>query len=162
MNAKSDSTLLNTAIGVVCIAAPMAVGMISAGISGDQMKSFGSLEQPPLSPPGWLFPIVWTILYIVMGIVLLMIVRSDHEYKVGAIALFICQLLLNFLWSPSFFLRQNYVESMVILILMLVTTVILAAIVWKINMVASVMLFPYILWMCFAAYLNAGVGMLNG
>lgn len=161
MITKNESKVGSIALGVICIAIPLVGGMISARIAGDQMQSFGQLNQPPLSPPGWLFPIAWTILYILMGIALLLILRSHHEYKVGAVALFISQLLMNFYWSPVFFVEQDYTKALVILALMWTTTVILTFVTWRINKWAALMLVPYICWMSFAAYLNAGVGILN-
>ena len=161
MITKFESTAGSITIGVISIAAPLIGGMISARFAGDQMKSFGELNQPALSPPAWLFPVAWTILYILMGIALLLILRSDHEYKVGAVAMFISQLIMNYIWSPVFFVRKEYFAAFVILILMLTTTVILTILAWKINRTAAMLLLPYIAWMCFAAYLNAGVGMLN-
>lgn len=161
MTGMQENRTLNIAITVLCVATPLVVGIISAGLAGDQMKKFGELNQPPLSPPAWLFPVAWTILYILMGIVLLMIVKSEHEYKIGALAMFFSQMIMNFLWSPVFFVRREYVGALVILVLMLITTVILAAIMWRINELGTALLIPYILWMCFATYLNAGVGMLN-
>lgn len=161
MITKFESKAGSVALGAICIAVPLVGGMISARIAGDQMKEFGLLNQPALSPPGWIFPIVWTILYILMGISLLLVLRSHHEYKVGAVALFISQLVMNYLWSPAFFVEQDYVKALIILVLMLTTTVILTLVTRKINKAAAWMLVPYILWMCFATYLNVGVGMLN-
>lgn len=161
MNTKKHSTIGNKLLGVLIIAIPLIVGMISARMAGDQMRDFGELNQPPFSPPAWLFPVAWTILYILMGIVLLLIIRSNHEYKVGAIALFISQLIMNFLWSPAFFVEGDYLKALIILVLMLTTTIILAFITRRINKAAAIMLIPYILWMMFATYLNVGVGLLN-
>ena len=161
MITKFESKAGSITLGVICIAAPLVGGMISARFAGDQMKSFGELNQPAFSPPAWLFPVAWTILYILMGIALLLILRSNHEYKVGAVAMFISQLIMNYIWSPVFFVRKEYMAAFVILILMLTTTVILTILAWKINRAAAMLLLPYIAWMCFAAYLNAGVGMLN-
>lgn len=157
----SNSKVINTIVGIVCIAIPLVTGMISARIAGDQMQSFGELNQPPLSPPAWLFPVAWTILYILMGITLLLIVRSSHEYTNGAILLFIAQLILNFLWSPAFFVEKNYLKALVMLALMLIFTILLTALTWRINKYAAVLLMPYIAWMCFASYLNTGVWILN-
>lgn len=146
---------------ILCIAAPLVGGMISAWFSGDQMSEFGQLNQPALSPPAWIFPVVWSILYIMLGIVLLLLVRSDYKYKTAAISLFISQLIMNYLWSPVFFVHQDYVQALIILVLMLTTTVILTIITWKNIKLAGMLLIPYILWLSFATYLNIGVGMLN-
>ena len=161
MITKTEGTMGSIALGVICIALPLVGGMVSARLAGDQMKSFGLLNQPPLSPPGWVFPIAWTILYLLMGIALLLILKSHHQYKVGAVALFISQLIMNYYWSPVFFVEQDYTKAFVVLLLMMTTTVILTFVTWRINKWAALMLVPYICWMSFAAYLNAGVGILN-
>lgn len=144
-----------------CIALPLAVGFISSGITRNQMQAFGELNQPPFSPPAWLFPIAWTILYVLMGIASYLVLRSDSKYKVAAIALYISQLIMNFMWSPVFFNMQDYVSALVILLTMWTTTIILAILCWFIDKRATWCLVPYILWTTFAAYLNAGVGALN-
>lgn len=161
MDTEYGNKAKTISVGIVCILIPLAVGMISAILSGDQMKSFGELNQPPLSPPAWLFPVAWTILYILMGIALLLILRANHRLKAGAIGLFASQLILNFLWSPVFFMRRDYVTAMIILVLMLALTIILTVMARQINRAAAILLVPYIAWMAFAAYLNAGVGLLN-
>ena len=161
MITKNESRIGSIALAIVVIAAPLVGGMISAKVAGDQMQSFGELNQPPLSPPGWLFPVAWTILYLLMGISLLLILRSHHEYKVGAVALFISQLVMNYCWSPVFFVDRNYMLAFVILVTMMITTVILTLVTWRIDKRAALMLLPYICWMSFAAYLNAGVGVMN-
>lgn len=161
MIANVESNAPSVTRGVVCIAIPVVVGMLSARIAGDQMKTFGELNQPPLSPPAWLFPIAWTILYVLMGLALMLIISSYHEYRSSALILFATQLVMNFLWSPAFFVDRDYVKAIVILLIMLTATVILTVIAWRINKAASIMLMPYIAWMLFATYLNAGVGILN-
>lgn len=157
----SDSKAGSVFVSAVCIAIPVLTGIVSAGISGDQMKSFGSLEQPPLSPPAWLFPIAWAVLYIMMGISLLLIIRAETGPRKAAILLFALQLLLNFLWSPIFFGGGHYMAALAILILMLISTAALAFMTDRIDRRAALLLLPYIAWMCFAAYLNAGVILLN-
>ncbi|MBQ0018478.1 MAG: tryptophan-rich sensory protein [Clostridiales bacterium] len=161
MNTKSGNKFIKYVIDALCVVGPLVVGMISASIAGDQMKSFGELNQPPLSPPAWLFPIVWTVLYLMMGVTLMLIVRAHHEYKVGAICLFIFQLGMNFLWSPVFFVEQDYIKALLILTSMLAITIFLAFIVRPINKLAAQLLIPYIVWMSFAAYLNSAIGILN-
>lgn len=161
MTSYFGSKLSGIALAVFCIAIPLLTGAASARISGDQMKSFGLLNQPPFSPPAWVFPVVWSILYIMMGIALLLMVRSDHEYKAAAVGLFFIQLLLNFFWSPLFFVGRRYTAAAIVLLLMLLSTSALAVVAWNIDTRASLLLMPYIAWMCFATYLNVGVGILN-
>lgn len=87
------------------IAIPLIAGGASAFLTRKSMEQFEALNQPPLSPPGWLFPIVWTILYILMGISLYLILRSDADDETvkAAQKIFYFQLALNFLWPLIFF-----------------------------------------------------------
>lgn len=161
MSSVSDSKAGSVIVSATCIAIPVLTGIVSAGISGDRMKDFGALEQPPLSPPAWLFPLVWTLLYIMMGIALLLIIRAKTGPRKTAVVLFAFQLLMNFLWSPVFFGGGHYMAALTILVLMLISTAVLAFLTVSIDRRASLLLLPYIVWMCFAAYLNAGVALLN-
>lgn len=158
---KSGSNVLNYALGAICVLTPLIVGMISAACAGDQMKTFGEMNQPPLSPPAWLFPVVWSVLYILMGISLLLILSYDHSHNTAAVLLFILQLTLNAFWSPVFFGEKNYSKALIILLAMLAATIVLTIITWQINRLASIMLMPYIAWMSFATYLNIGIKVLN-
>ena len=90
---------------LICIALPLAVGGLSALISGGGMESFATLEKPPLSPPGWLFPVVWSILYVLMGIASYLVLMSDASGAVigGGLKLYGAQLFFNFMWSILFF-----------------------------------------------------------
>ena len=86
------------------IALPLAVGGVSALISMDAMQSFGSLNQPPLSPPAWLFPLVWSILYVLMGIASYLVLVSDKPARAKtALTVYGVQLFFNFFWSIIFF-----------------------------------------------------------
>lgn len=132
------------------------------------MFHFESVTKPPLAPPGFLFPIVWTILYILMGIALFLILIYDTKNnsamivtKNVCITLFIVQLILNFFWSIIFFGNKMYVLASYELIVLLITVIILAIFSFKINRFASLSFIPYILWMSFAAYLNIGIAILN-
>lgn len=161
MITKFENRFVNITLSVAIVLLPLAVGVISASFAGDQMQSFGEMNQPPLSPPGWLFPVAWTILYIMMGFAFLIIVGSEHKYKVGAIALFISQLMMNGLWSPVFFGDKDFYGALILLTLMLITTVIDTITMWQISRTAAKLMMPYIAWMLFATYLNAGVLVLN-
>ena len=158
---KSKSRVGGFVLGLIIVLLPLIGGMVSSMMSRGQMELFAEMNKPPLAPPGWLFPIAWTILYLLMGIALLLMVRSHHEYKVGAICLFISQLLMNYVWTPIFFGRQEYWMALTILVLMWLSTIICAIIARKVDIRATLCLIPLILWETFAAYLNAGVAILN-
>lgn len=150
-----------TAVGAMLVFAPLVGGSISAIISGDQMQAFGEMTKPALAPPGWLFPIAWTILYLLMGLALLYMIRSESKYKVGAICFFVSQLGMNYLWSPVFFGQQDYYMAFAILVAMWLTTVICAIISWFVDKRATFCLIPLILWTTFAGYLNASIAIMN-
>lgn len=157
----NKSTLGRKALAVIIVLLPLAGGFVSSMIAGDQMTNFGNMAKPPLAPPAWLFPIAWTILYLLMGLALLYLIRSKSQYRDGAVALFVSQLLMNFIWSPVFFRMEEYWLAFAILITMWLTTIITAIVSYFVDRRAVLCLIPLILWTTFAAYLNAGVAILN-
>ena len=97
-----------------CIAIPLLVGTIAALLTGGGMEMFEMIEKPPLSPPGWLFPVVWTILYTLMGISSYLILTSGAAQKEidKAISIYGYQLVVNFLWPTFFFNLEWYLFSL--------------------------------------------------
>lgn len=148
---------------LICIAIPLAVGGISALITSGNMKLFEEIQKPPLSPPGWLFPLVWTILYVLMGIALyLVITTKTKEDKRSAIISFAVQLFFNFFWSVIFFNAQVYLFAFIWLILLWVAIVGNIYFFNRINTTSAKLLIPYLVWVTFAGYLNLGIYILNG
>ena len=142
---------------------PLAVGGLSALISGGGMETFQSLNQPPLSPPGWLFPIVWTILFLLMGIASYLVSTSDAPRGQARFAKkkYAAQLIVNFFWPILFFNLQQYLLAVFwrILLWVLILKTLLSF--YKISKPAGYLLLPYLLWVTFAGYLNLGVFLLN-
>lgn len=142
---------------------PLAVGGLSALFTMDSMKDFERLNQPPLSPPGWLFPVVWTILFILMGISAYLIATShasDKEKRTTYIV-YGAQLFFNFLWSIIFFNRGDYLFAFIWLValwLLIIANIILF---YRISKPAGLLLLPYLLWVTFAGYLNFAIYLLN-
>lgn len=155
---KLDKRLL-----AVCIAIPLLVGAVASLLTGGGMEVFATVEKPPLSPPGWLFPVVWTILYTLMGISSYLILTSDADEsaKEGAIRVYGLQLLANFLWPTFFFNFRWYGFSFFWLLLLWFLVVVMILRFWKINKLAAYMNIPYLIWLTFAAYLNWGIWRLN-
>lgn len=142
---------------------PLAVGGFSALLTSDGMKTFGQLNQPPLSPPAWLFPIVWSILYILMGIAAYLVFTSSAskiEIK-KALTFYAIQLAFNFFWSLIFFNMQAYLFAFFWLLAMLAFIVVSAVLFYKISKPAGILLIPYIIWVTFAGYLNFAIYLLN-
>ena len=142
---------------------PLFVGILASLLTGGGMEDFASLEKPPLAPPGWLFPIVWTILYILMGIASYFIVTSDaeKEQKDSAKSAYTFQLIVNFLWPVFFFSLEWYLFSLIWLILLLVLIAVTIVRFYTISPKAAYLLLPYLLWVTFAGYLNLGIWWLN-
>ena len=148
---------------LICLAVPLTVGGLSALLSGGGMQDYQGLNQPPLAPPGWVFPVVWTILYLLMGYASYRVLTSgaDRDEIKKALSLYGIQLFLNFLWSPVFFGLQWRLVAFFILVAMWVLIYLTIRAFSKIDERAGDFLLPYLLWVTFAGYLNLGVYILN-
>ena len=149
---------------LLTVPAIVLLGFLSGRLanSGYGNRWFDALEKPALMPPGWLFGVAWTILYILMGLALAIVLHARGAKGRGpAIVLFLIQLLMNLAWSPLFF-RAHQVGSALVLILALI--VIVAITIWlfgRIRRVAGLLLLPYLAWLAFASFLNYEIGRLN-
>ncbi|MBR5156063.1 MAG: tryptophan-rich sensory protein [Clostridia bacterium] len=142
---------------------PLAVGGLSAALTSGSMEMFGTLVKPPLSPPGWLFPVVWTILYTLMGIASYQVYTADAPKEQKARALFVygVQLVVNFFWSIIFFNMQAYLFAFYWLALLWVLIILTIVAFRQISPTAAILLIPYLLWVTFAGYLNYFIYLLN-
>ena len=147
---------------LTCLAIPLAVGGLAALLSGG-MKTYQTLNQPPLSPPGWVFPIVWSILYLLMGYASyrILISGADPAEIRKALWFYGIQLFLNFLWPIVFFGFQWYFAAFLLLLVLWVFLYLTLYRFGIIDEVAENLLIPYLLWVTFAGYLNLGVSLLN-
>ena len=148
----------------VAIAIPMTVGLISAALTKDNMNVYDKLTTPPLSPPGILFPIVWTILYILMGVSSAMVYmdkeKNPESAKKGLIW-YGASLIFNFSWSIIFFNMQAAFFALLVLIALLYTIIRTILEYRKVNPTAAYLQIPYAIWVAFAGYLNVGIWLLN-
>ena len=140
-----------------------AVGLLSGLLSREGTALYAELlQKPPLSPPGWVFPVVWTILYGLMGLSAAKIYAAPPtQARSRGLNLFIAQLIVNFFWSPIFFNAQAYGFALAWLLLLWVLVVLMILEFRKVDKTAALLQIPYILWLTFAAYLNYGVWQLN-
>lgn len=148
---------------LVSLAIPLLAGGASAFLTKDSMKEFSMLRQPPLSPPMWVFPVVWTILFAMMGLAsyLVYVSESRPQEKRIALILYGLQLLVNFGW-PLFFFRLNWwLFAFFWLLLLWVMILDMTARFYRLRPLAGVMLIPYLAWAAFAGYLNFGIYLLN-
>lgn len=145
------------------IVIPLAVGAAAGFLTSGSMKEFEALNQPPLSPPGWLFPVVWTILYLLMGISSYLIATSGaaEETVSEALRIYNYQLIVNFLWPIFFFNFRWYFFALLWLILLWILVANMIKQFAKISQKAAIMNIPYLIWLTFATYLNLGVWWLN-
>ncbi len=143
------------------IAIPLLIGGLSALITMGNMQLFDSINKPPLAPPKWLFPVVWTILYIMMGIASYFLYKADSEEGREALVLYGIQLFFNFWWSIIFFNLKAYWFAAIWLFTMWIIILILLIKSKKIDVRAFWLLLPYFLWTTFAFYLNVGIAILN-
>ncbi len=154
---------INKVLLIKSISIPIILGAVAGFLTRNAMKDFEALNQPPLSPPGWLFPVVWTILYILMGISAYMIKVADAptEQIDNAMTLYRYQLIVNFLWSIFFFDFGWYLFAFLWLILLWILVFVMIRMFAKISKPAAYLNIPYLVWLTFAAYLNFGVWWLN-
>lgn len=154
---------INKRLLFICIVIPLAVGVVSGLLTRNSMETFALVEKPPLAPPGWLFPVVWTILYILMGVSSYIILASDapQEKISDAIKIYTYQLVVNFLWPTFFFSFGWYFFSFLWLLLLWGLVFLMIRKFYDISRIAAYMNVPYLVWLTFAGYLNAGVWLLN-
>lgn len=147
----------------ISLAIPLAIGGLAALLSGGGMASYAQLNQPPLSPPGWVFPVVWTALYLLMGYSSYRIWSSgkDSTAVKRALILYGAQLFVNFLWPIAFFGFQLRLTAFFILLLLWVLIYGTIFQFSKLDEKAGDLLIPYLLWVTFAGYLNLGTYLLN-
>ena len=131
------------------------VGLIISGY-----MNYGDMVKPPLSPPSYIFPIVWTILYILMGISYF-IATKDKENDKELNQIYILQLLVNFFWPIIFFVLKMYFTAFFWIILLLILVIIMIKELLKINKISGYLQIPYLMWLLFATYLNIGIFLLN-
>ena len=152
-----------TVVNVLLVVTPLLIGIASSILTRDMMLEYGNLNKPFLAPPTILFPIAWTILYLLMGIGAALI-YSKEEYKGNrstGITLHIAQLILNFFWSIIFFNMGQYYFAFVWLVILWLVVFSMLMNYRKISQTAFFLNVPYIVWLTFAGYLNLAVAILN-
>ena len=153
----------NWKVYVFWIAVTQAVGILSGFLSRDANQIFQQTAmQPPLSPPALVFPIVWSILYVLMGISAARIwLGAASACRSRGLNLYIAQLIVNFFWSLIFFNAQAYGFAFIWLLLLWALVIWMILTFRKTDPLAAWLQLPYLLWLTFAAYLNLGVWYLN-
>lgn len=142
---------------------PLGVGGFSALLSMEGMRRYAlEAEKPALSPAQWLFPVVWTILYILMGIGSARVWSSpESTTRSKGLNLYAAQLSVNFFWSLLFFNGRAYALSVIWLVLLLLLAAWMVLQFRKVDLLSAWIQVPYLIWLIFALYLNIGVWIVN-
>ena len=135
---------------------PVVIGGI-VGFIINPYIDYNSLVQPPLSPPSIVFPIVWTILYVLMGISYYLLKNPSKKEKI----IYFIQLGVNALWSVFFFIGKFYLFSFIWIVLLDVLVIFMIGIFYQNSKISGYLQIPYLIWILFATYLNLGIYVLN-
>ena len=148
---------------LISVALPLLAGGLAALISGKRMDLFETVGKSPLSPPAWLFPVAWTILYVLMGLACYRVLTAEapQAQKNRALLCYGLQLGFNFFWTIIFFNFGAYTAAFVWLVILLALIVVTTVKFYGIDKPAAYLLIPYLAWVTFAGYLNLGIALLN-
>ncbi len=146
---------------IISISISLGLGILSGLLTMNSFNDYKNLNLPPLSPPSFIFPIVWTILYILMGISSYIIYTSNNENIHLALRIYDIQLIVNLMWPILFFNFKQYLLSFIWLVLLIILVTIMIIKFYKINKFSGYLQLPYLIWTLFAGYLNLGVYILN-
>lgn len=146
---------------IVSTLIPLLIGWLAALLGMNGMAEYSQLIKPPLAPPGSLFGIVWTILYILMGISSALIYCSRAPQRENAIGVYAVQLAANFMWTIFFFVFRWRLFSLLWILLLTALVALMIRQFYKIQPLAAYLQIPYLVWILFAAYLNLGIWYLN-
>ena len=148
---------------IIGIGSAVAVGALSGLLSMSGMERYSNtVLKPALTPPDWLFPVVWTILYTLMGISAARIWLSPASTeRTRGLNLFVAQLIINFFWSPIFFNAQAFGFAVLWLMLLWALVLLMILTFSRIDKLAANLQIPYLIWLTFALYLNIAVWLLN-
>lgn len=131
------------------------LGFLAGQVAGPDTPWFQALEKPAIFPPPAAFGIVWSILYVMIGLALALVCSAwGARGRSLAIGLFIVHFLLNLAWTPTFFGAQNILGGLVVIVLVDITLLLVIWAFWKVRRLAGLLLLPYLAWVLFATMLN--------
>jgi translocator protein len=149
---------------ILCLALCLAVGGVTGSVTASEIPTwYAQLNQPSWTPPNWSFGVVWTVLYVLMGIALWLLWErgAPGPARTAAIGLFFLQLALNAAWSPVFFSLHQTRVALAIIVALVVVLAVLIGYAWRVQRTAAWLLVPYLAWVSYATTLNAGIVALN-
>lgn len=141
-------------MGIFLTVLPLAVGGAAAVLTMDAMAQYSALPQPPLAPPAWVFPAVWTVLHLLMGAASRRVYRLGTQESRNALMLYYVQLAAHFVWPLLYFRAQEYEVAFWWLLLLLALVLAALSAFFRLDKAAGRLLMPYAAWLLFAAYLN--------
>lgn len=145
---------------IINILIPSILGFLGS-LVGNVMNGFDGMYKPSFTPPSIVFPIAWTILYILMGISSYLIYESDSKEKDSALTIYGIQLIINSLWTYFFFNLKWFLFSFILVLIILFLVIIMIIKFYKINKTSAYLQIPYVIWLIFAAILSYNVFLLN-
>ena len=151
-------------LALIAVVVIEAFGGLSGWLSNSGYGNpwFDALRKPSFMPPGWLFGVVWPILYALLGIALGMILgEQPSDQRRFALILFFAQLVLNFMWSPIFFAGHDIALGKIVIFLMAAIAAGAAGQFFRIRKAVGLLMIPYLCWLIFAATLNSTIQSLN-
>ena len=151
-------------IALITVPAIVLLGSASGWLSNSGYGNawFAALEKPPFMPPGWLFGVVWPVLYALMGVALALVLSCPPSARrKAALILFFVQLALNYAWSPIFFAAHDITLAKMVIFVMTAIAAAAAGQFLRIRKPAGLLLVPYLAWLIFAAMLNSTIESLN-
>jgi len=151
-------------VALVTVPLVLLLGFGSAMVApaGDQNPWFTALAKPAIQPPNIAFPIVWTILYVLMGLALALVLSArGARGRAAAVTLFVVQLAVNLVWSPIFFRFHLLDLALIVIVALAVLVAVTMVAFWRVRALAGLMLLPYLAWVCFASVLFSQVRDLN-
>ena len=156
---------VNIAKLIVSLAVPLLVGFLgSLFTTADALNNwYANLNKPPFNPPDWIFGPVWTMLYILMGIAAFLVWQKGlyNKFARPALTLFVIQLAFNAFWSALFFGLRSPMLGLIDIVLLLFAIALTIIYFFKISLWSTLLLIPYLVWVCFAAVLNTAIYILN-
>lgn len=144
---------------VVSLAVSLGTGLLSVLLTPNIQEDYAQLYRPPLAPPGWVFPVVWTILFVLMGIAAYLVYTSGNGQSTSALKLYLVQLLFNLGWSVLFFRWDAYLPAFLWLLILWYLVYRLIQQFGEINSLAGKLMIPYLIWLTFAGYLNLAIAL---
>lgn len=144
---------------IASLALSLGTGFLSTLLTPNIQDNYAQLYRPPLAPPGWVFPVVWTVLFILMGLAAYFIYVSDSEKKSAALRLYVLQLALNLGWTVIFFRFGAYLPAFLWLVILWFLVFMLVRQFGEIDELSGKLMVPYLIWLTFAAYLNLSIAL---